>query len=99
MGHQIVKQPNGKYAVWSSVLDDFILTNAIPEQIIEDECNLEREKIAEHTRRIIDQLEKGEKPYYQSTLSFEECVEMIQDFHGNDATSLQSLEIAKEENE
>lgn len=33
MGHYIVKQPNGKYAIFSSVVDHFIAYDATPEQI------------------------------------------------------------------
>ena len=35
MGRQIIKQPNDKYAVWSSVIDDFIIINATPDELIE----------------------------------------------------------------
>lgn len=33
MGQHIVKQPNGKYAIFSSVVDDFIAYDATPEEI------------------------------------------------------------------
>ena len=33
MGRQIAKQPNGLYAVWSSVVDDFIVEDATEEEI------------------------------------------------------------------
>lgn len=35
MGHQIIKQPNGKYAVWSSVVDQLIGWDQTKDQIIE----------------------------------------------------------------
>lgn len=28
-------QPNGKYALWSTVIDDFLLTNATKEELIQ----------------------------------------------------------------
>jgi hypothetical protein len=33
MGRQIAKQPNGLYAVWSSIADDFIVEDATEEEI------------------------------------------------------------------
>ena len=35
----IVKQPNGKYALWSTVVDDFILLDAWAEEVIVEEIS------------------------------------------------------------
>lgn len=35
MGHRIIKQPNGKYAVFSTAENNFILTNVTVEEIIQ----------------------------------------------------------------
>lgn len=34
MARQIVKQPNGKFACWSSIVDDFIIKDLTAEQYI-----------------------------------------------------------------
>ncbi len=34
MGRQLLRQPNGRYAIFSSVEDEFILWNATPEEVI-----------------------------------------------------------------
>ena len=39
MSRCIVKQPNHFYAVWSSVVDDFILLEATAEEAIDEELN------------------------------------------------------------
>lgn len=35
----IVKQPNGKYSLWSTIVDDFILLDAWAEEVIVEEIN------------------------------------------------------------
>ena len=35
MGRQIIEQPNGKYAIWSTIVDDFILEDITVEEYIE----------------------------------------------------------------
>ena len=82
MSRQIVKQPDGRYAVWSTVVDGFVLTDATPEDIIEDWVNQYRQEITSSVLHIIELLERGEKPYYQFTLSFDDCLKTIREVHG-----------------
>ena len=95
MGQQIVKQPNGKYAVWSSGVDDFILVNVEVCEIIEEFAEWERQKIIERVNSIVDALERGDKPYHQFTRSYDECVALIREHHGDDAESLELLQEGK----
>ena len=95
MGSQIVKQPNGKYAIWSSIVDDFILVNATPEEIIEDWSDDERKRITNRVQHIVAELEIGKQPYYQFTKTFGECVAEIRERCGDDAESLQLLGIGR----
>lgn len=74
MGTQIVKQPDGLFAVWSTVVDDFIEIDATPEQIIEERLEKEKEKIKADVMEIIEKLEQGGKPYYQFTMTYEHCL-------------------------
>ena len=39
MPRAIVKQKNDRYAIWSSVVDDFILLDATAEEVIADELS------------------------------------------------------------
>ena len=88
MGHQIIKQPDGNYALFSSIVDDFVLIDAEPQDII-DECvskyRLDMEKKVAET---IAALERGEKPYYQFTMSFDEAVKTIKLIHGKNHKSV-----------
>jgi hypothetical protein len=33
MGHQVIRQPDGRLAVWSSTVDDFVIVDATAEEI------------------------------------------------------------------
>jgi hypothetical protein len=74
VGHQIIKQPNGFYAVFSSIVDDFILLDATPDEIIEDEVADARRTITEYVRRKVAALNRGEKPYYQFTMTWKQAL-------------------------
>ncbi len=84
MSHQIIKQPNGKYSIWSSIVDDFIMNNATPEEIIEYYIKRESEDIKERVNKTIDQLNNGEKPYYNFTMKLEEALSTIKRIHGEE---------------
>ena len=89
MGKQIVKQPNGKFALWSSVVDDFtVIDYENTQEIIDDFVEQYRAEIGAKVNAVVEALEKGEKPYYQFTMSFEECVARIKEVHGSNAESL-----------
>jgi len=91
MGQQIIKQPNGKYAVWSSVVDNFIIVDATPEEIIEYRVADSREEITDRVNNTIEKLERGEKPSFQFTKSWEEAVEIIEDLHGAENETLKEI--------
>lgn len=98
MGRQIVKQPNGQYAVFSSIVDDFVLVDATPEEIIEEYVANQRRSIEQDVREVIEKLESGQKPYYQFTRTFEECVQVIRDLHGTETESLKHFGLSGEAN-
>jgi hypothetical protein len=86
MGQQIIKQPNGKYAVWSSVVD------ATVGDIINDRIEESNNKIREDVNRIVKALGRGEKPYHQFTMTFDEAVGSVMD----NKPESNSLEILRE---
>lgn len=93
MANRIVQQPNGLFAIWSTVVDDFTMIDCTPEEIIDDWASRERERITKAVTEIVQQLRAGGKPYYQFTETFDECVARIREQHGFDAESLKLLEI------
>lgn len=91
MGMQIVKQPNGLYAQWSSIVDDFTMIDATRSDIIADWLESETARIHAVISEVIKKLEAGQKPYHQFTMSFDECVARIRELHGENTGSLRLL--------
>jgi len=85
MGWQIIQQPNGKFCVHSTVVDNFMILNLGKRAMIgwygrnaDSRLDQARKEAAE----TIEQLEKGGKPYYQFTMSFEEALVRLFVVHG-----------------
>jgi len=85
MGKQIIRQPDGKFALWSSVVDAFAVTDATREELVE--CILERERrdTEEHVNDVCDKLDRGEPPYNNvaMTMTWEEALELQAEVHGD----------------
>ena len=62
MSHEIIRQPNGLFAVWSTIVDDFVMVDATPEDIIVDELEDAKERISKEITDIVNVLNSG-KPY------------------------------------
>ncbi len=85
MSHQIIKQPNGKYCTFSSIVDHVIFYNATPEEIINGWVEKARKKVTEDVNRAVEMLKNNERPYLQFTMSFDEMIETIKEQHGEDS--------------
>lgn len=83
MGRQIIKQPNGKYCIFSSIVDNVIMCNATEQDIIDFRVKEHTEKIAKEIKEIIADLDKGKKPYHFAK-SYTEMLETIEDIHGKE---------------
>lgn len=82
MGRQIIKQPNGKYCIFSSIVDNVTHYDMSVEDIIEDWANEAKNKIVEDVKNIVSKLENGEQPYYQFTKSYDKMLDLIKEIHG-----------------
>ncbi len=76
MGVQIIKQPNGKYALFSSICDGITHYNMSPRDIIEQWVADYRTKITKNVISTCNKLEQNIPPYYQLTLTWEEAIEI-----------------------
>ena len=77
MGHQIIRQPDGKLAVYSSVVDAWILVDASPDELLDyyaERAAKDARRSAQHT---IDAVMAGEpnRIYCQFTMTFDEANE------------------------
>ena len=82
MGKQIIKQPNGKYCIFSSIVDNVTHYDMTIEEIIEEWANEAKNDITEKVKNIVTKLENGEKPYYQFTYSYDDMIALIKEIHG-----------------
>ncbi len=83
MGRQIIKQPNGKYCVFSSIVDSIIYYDMTPGEIIEAYVDEERESIKKRVDNAIEKLESDSPYKSQFTMSYEEMLDTIKDIHGD----------------
>ena len=82
MGQQIIKQPNGKYCVWSSIVQNVIYFDCTPEEIVEIRVEEYRKEQETFVRDVCKKLEKTEKPYFQWTKTFKQMLETVKEIHG-----------------
>jgi hypothetical protein len=82
MAHQIIQQPDGAYALWSTTSDAFVVIDATPEDLIQYFLAQEEQRIRANVERIMQQLDRQERPYYQFTMSWQEALEWYHTVHG-----------------
>jgi len=82
MGKQIIKQPNGKYCIFNSIVDNITHYDMTVDEIIEDWVNESKVDITEKVKDIVKKIENGEKPYYQFTHSYDDMIDIIKEIHG-----------------
>ena len=85
MGHQYIKQPNGKFAIWSSIASDFIAYNCGQDDVIRIETEDAVKEVTERVRLKLAQVERGESAYYQHTKTWGEALKRRDEQHGKDS--------------
>lgn len=82
MSKQIIKQPNGKFCLFSTVVDSVTHYDCTPEEIIEQMVEEQRKVITDKVNGVVKELNKGGTPYCQFTISYDEMIETIASVHG-----------------
>lgn len=79
VGHQIIRQPDGLLAVFSTVVDDWVLTDATAAELEDYYAAKAADDARRRTREITDAVLAGEarKVYYQFTMTYDEAVAEI----------------------
>ncbi|MFF2531267.1 hypothetical protein ACFVS2_20405 [Brevibacillus sp. NPDC058079] len=75
MSWQILKSPDDKYCIWSTIVEDLIFYDMTADDIFMEYKKKFGEENEKKARKIVEQLNAGEKPYFQFTLTFEEAME------------------------
>lgn len=73
MGHQIIKERDTGYAVFSSNTDTFVMREASPNEIAELFVEMSREQIETTVRRIVAKIDAGEDAYFGRGLTLIEA--------------------------
>ncbi|NUS22692.1 MAG: hypothetical protein HOV92_00485 [Streptomyces sp.] len=78
MGQQIIKQPDGRLAVFSSVVDAFIVVDATPEEILDWRAEQAAADARRFTQRELDAVlaDDPRRVYFQFARTWEEASEM-----------------------
>ena len=76
MAQQIIKQPNGLYAIWCTVYDMFIYTDITAKEYIKIRIKKEALNIKREVTKQVKQLDVGKKPYYQFTMTYKEALKL-----------------------
>lgn len=75
MGQQIIRQPNGMFCVFSTSIDELIVTDATADEVIERFAQMAAQEATERVTRLIEQvLDPQARPYYQFTITYDEAV-------------------------
>jgi hypothetical protein len=90
MRHHIIRQSDGKYAVWSTRIDNFILTDASKADLISFFAEEERRRATEVVKHALqtqdvgvnaEKRERDEETYSQFTTSRDEALTQHQAAH------------------
>lgn len=76
MGNQIIRQPSGKFAIFSSITDTVIFWDATEDEIVEHFAERAAERAREDARRLISHVAAGDarKAYYQFAMTWEKAL-------------------------
>lgn len=76
MSRRIVLKENGKFAYWSTIIDDWLLDDVTLQEIIDYRIREETEDIIKTITEIGDDLKAGKKPrYYRELYDYKELDE------------------------
>lgn len=82
MGNQIIKQPDGKFSMFSGATDTFIALDCEAEELVSFIGDEAKRVAEEAARTIINQLNAGQRPYYQFTKTWLDAYATYRRAHG-----------------
>lgn len=83
MSRQIVIQPNGKLAIWSTIVDNFIMTDVTSEEYVQFRIEEETQRLKKEIPEVVAKLKSGQRiGYYDFT--WDDALKRIEDIHGKD---------------
>jgi hypothetical protein len=85
VGHQVIKQPDGRLAVFSSFTDTFVVMDATPDEVVEWFVERQAEAERRRVRAILDHVmaDNSRAAYFQFARTWDEACRLNQE-HGGD---------------
>ncbi len=74
MGWQVVKQPNEKYAIWSTIVDEFICKDMTEQEITDVWVEARTEDAKRMIAEIIEDVDGGSRYY----IHYDECISTLE---------------------
>lgn len=74
MGRQVIKQPDGKYCIFSSYTDTLIFVDATRQEIIDFHVEEAGSEAKRQVTRILDKIDSGNDAYRVFMMTYEEAV-------------------------
>jgi hypothetical protein len=82
MSRQIIKKDNGKYAIWSSIVDDFIFDDITKEEYMEFRLAESKKEVKKDLEEIFDKIDNGKNVYYQFAMTYKDALAWKDRVHG-----------------
>jgi hypothetical protein len=75
MGYQVIRQPDGLLAIFSSITDTWVVYDASPDDVVGWFADIAERDAREAARRTVDVVMAGEasKRYFQFAMTFNEA--------------------------
>ncbi len=101
MGQQIIQQPNGRYCIYSSIVDNVTYYDLDRDELVEALLERSRKSIQHRVDVVLEKLRTGGKPYHQFTMTYLEMLESIAEQHGesNVIEAIRRIEKAQRDRE
>lgn len=86
MGHQIIKQPDGRLCVFSTFEDQIIVADATADDLVDWFAEEAAEKARREAQRLTSMVLGGQRrPYFQFTMTYDEAVSKHREMGGDEA--------------
>jgi hypothetical protein len=84
MGNQIIKQPDGHFAVFNTNTDTIIMWDATADEIVDWFVEREAEETRKRVTRLVEKVAAGEarQAYFQFTMTWDEALRQDREHDG-----------------
>lgn len=82
MGWQVIRQPDGLLAIFSSVTDTWIVYDATEQDVVNEFVNAARRDARRQIRSLLAKMNAGQRPWHQFTMTFDEANRKSRAHHG-----------------